>query len=125
MSRAAMTGAVEALRGFFEGFGLKVWPEDGVPDGKKPPYITVQLALPDWTGNAAFYARVWYRSRTFDEVLATVDEIEAAIGAGAVAPFEGGTVWIYRDTPFAQFMPFPGDPELKCMYLRMQMAVIA
>ena len=120
-----MTKVFGALYSFFSGFGLPAWAENDVPDGAALPYITVKLTAPDWTQNGSIYVRVWYRSRSFVEVAAKAGEIWDAIGAGAVEPFEGGSIWIYRDGPGPQHMAFEGDPDLKCMYLPLQLGVNA
>jgi hypothetical protein len=41
-----------------------------------------------------------------------------------VVPFEDGAIWLYKGTPFAQFMPMDGDPNLKCMYLNINLQAI-
>ena len=119
-----MTNAAAALHTFFGSFGIPDYLEDTVPDDATFPYITHQLVQPEWSGSAPFYARVWYRSLSISGLCAKVDEIAAAIGPGAVVPFDGGAIWIYKGTPFAQFMPQPGDLTLKCMYLNMSMQAI-
>lgn len=119
------TQVIRALYQFFGGFGLSAYAEDSVPTEAAPPYITVQLIVPQALApTQGFYVRVWDRSWSFERLAATVDAIDAAIGAGAVVPTEGGAVWIYKDDPFMQYMPFPGDDTLKCAYLRMKINAI-
>jgi hypothetical protein len=115
---------VTALYTFFSGFGLDAYPENTVPDEAQLPYITYQIAIPEWENPVALYARVWYRSTSFAAISAKVGEIDSAIGPGAVVPFEDGAIWLYKGTPFAQFMPMDGDPNLKCMYLNMSLQAI-
>lgn len=123
----SVTACVKALYSFFGGFGLPAYAEEAVPDrdpvtGRevRPPYITVQLAAPDWRGSAPFYARIWYRSHTYAGIDAKADEIGEAIGEGVSVPAEGGgAVYIHKDDKFAQHQPFPEDPTLKCVYLSM------
>lgn len=119
-----ISNIVTALYTFFSGFGLDAYPEDTVPDDAKLPYITYQISVPEWENGVTLYARVWYRSNSFAGISAKVGEIDAAIGAGAVVPMEQGAIWIYKGSPFAQFMPYEGDPTLKCMYLNMGMQAI-
>jgi len=112
---------VAALYTFFSGFGLDAYPEDTVPDDATLPYITYQIAVPEWRGKTSIYARVWYRSTSFAAISAKVSEIGDAIGEAFCIPVSGGAVYLYKETPFAQFMPQPGDLTLKCMYLNMSM----
>lgn len=115
---------VTALYTFFSGFGLDAYPENTVPDDAQLPYITYQIAVPEWENPVSLYARVWYRSASFAGISAKVGEIDNAIGPGAVIPFKDGAIWIYKGTPFAQYMPMDGDPNLKCMYLNMSIQSI-
>ena len=134
MGDPVMTGVTRALSDFFGGFGIDAYAEGTVKRETQPPYITVQLIAPDWHDTVPFFARVWYRSETFEAINAMVDAIGAAIGAGACVPIyaqeEGqtparrGALWIYKDSQFAQYMPFEGDTTLKCVYLRMRMQAI-
>ena len=125
-----MTGeCIDALYGFFSAFGIPAWPEESVPlyddTGAKTalPYITVQLIAPDWRADARpFYARVWYRDKSYDAICAKVDEIRAAIGEGVSIPTEHGAVYIAAADTFCQFQPYPGDTTLKCAYLSMTLS---
>ena len=119
-----ISSIVAALYTFFSGFGLDAYPENTVPDEAQLPYITYQIAVPEWENPVSLYARVWYRSASFAGISAKVGEIDNAIGPGAVIPFEDGAIWIYKGTPFAQYMPMDGDPNLKCMYLNMSIQAI-
>lgn len=123
----SMTATVKALYRFFSGFGLPAYAEDSVPlkdannNKIEPPYITVQLIAPDWKSSVPFYAHIWYRDKGFAAIDAKADEIGAAIGEGVSIPTDGGAVYIYKGTPFAQYRPMAGDPMLKCLYLNMTM----
>ena len=115
---------VTALYTFFSGFGLDAYPEDTVPDDAQLPYITYSISIPDWENPTSLYANVYYRSASFAGISAKVGEIDEAIGPGAVIPLDDGAIWLYKGTPFAQFMPMAGDPNLKRMYLNMSMQAI-
>ena len=119
-----ISNIVTALYTFFSGFGLDAYPEDTVPDEAQLPYITYRVAIPEWENPISLYARVWYRSVSFAAISAKVGEIDEEIGPGAFVPFKDGAIWIFKGTPFAQFMPMDGDPNLKCMYLSMTMQAV-
>lgn len=125
MGGADMTGVIGALYRFFSSFDIDCYAEDTInKTGATPPYISVQLVVPDWTETVGFYARLWYRADDMEGINAKADEIGAAIGAGASVPIEGGgTVWIYKDGTFAQHMT-AADPTMKCIYLRMKIQAI-
>lgn len=114
-----MTNVAAALHSFFGSFGIPDYVENTVPDDAVCPYITHQVIQPDWQGSASFYARVWYRSLSIAGLVSKVSEIANAIGEGVSIPTGGGAVYIFKDTSFAQYMPFEGDDMLKTAYLSM------
>lgn len=114
-----MTQTAKALYSFFSGFGLPAYVEYSPPDDAVLPYITYQLVEPGWNNPGSMYARVWYRSTSYVDVSAKVDEIAAAIGEGVSLPTESGAVYLGKGTPFAQYMPMEGDDTLKVMYLNL------
>lgn len=120
-----MTEIDTALCAFFSGFGIPAWLEDDVPHGAKPPYITVNPAMPAWDASAPIYAHVWYRGASYAAIDAKVDQIAAAIGhAGVSLPTATGCVWLYRASPFAQHRHMAGDPALQCVYLNMSIQAL-
>ena len=112
-----MTQTTIALYTFFSSFGIPAFVEETIPDDVSAPYITYELAEPDWRGSSALHARVWYKDRSFVAVAQKVDEIRNALGEGVSIPTESGVVYLYADDNWAQFMPMAGDPKLKCAYL--------
>jgi hypothetical protein len=115
---ARMTNIAIALYNFFSGFGLPAYVEYAPPDDAELPYITYQLTDPDWRDSATFYARVWYRSTSYAQINAKVDEIAAAIGEGLRIPTPGGgSIWLNKGTPWSQNISNPGDDTLKEVYL--------
>ena len=140
-----MTDVATALSYFWNGFGLPAFVEGTVPDKMpeelhvrnvdgtpviferdapvKMPYITYRLAKPDWITPVSMYARLWYKSTSFRYINAKVDEIEAEIDAGAVISLDKGTIWLYKESPFSQFME-NDDPDVKCIYLNLSMQAV-
>jgi len=112
-----MTNTAKALYQFFSGFGLNAYVEYNIPDDAQLPYISYQLIEPDWEDGGTFYARVWYRSMSFLEVNAKIDEIAAAVGEGKSLRTPGGAVYLSKGAPFIQFMPMEGDDTLRVAYL--------
>ena len=112
-----MTNTAKALYSFFSSFGLEAYVEYSPPEDAQLPYITYQVIEPDWDDGGTFYARVWYRSTSYEPINAKVDQIRAAIGEGVSIPTEGGAVYLTKATPFAQNMPMEGDDTLKVVYL--------
>ena len=112
-----MTGTAKALYQFFSRFGLDAYVEYSPPEDARLPYITYQVVEPDWRDSAVLYARVWYRSTSYVAINAKVDEIRRAVGEGVSIPTNGGAVYLYKGSPFAQNMPMEGDDTLKVVYL--------
>lgn len=112
-----MTQTAIALYTFFSAFGIPAFVENTEPDKTPAPYITYELAEPDWRGSHTLHARVWYRSTSFTEICNKVDEIREALGEGISISTDSGVVHLWADDVWAQFMPMAGDPTLKCAYL--------
>ena len=119
-----MTNTAKALYQFFSGFGLQAYGEYNVPDDAELPYISYQLIEPDWDDSGTFYARVWYRSTSYTEINAKVDEIKAAVGEGVSIRTPGGAVYLTKGTPFIQFQPLEGDDSLRVAYLNFNIHAI-
>ena len=112
-----MKQTAQALYAFFSSFTIPAFVEYTEPDNEPAPYITYELAEPEWRGQMPIHARVWYRSTNFVDIAEKVDEIGAAIGEGISIPTASGAVYLWKDTNWAQFQPMEGDPTLKCAYL--------
>lgn len=112
-----MTQTAQALYAFFSSFNIPAYVEYTEPDNAPAPYITYELAEPDWRGRASIHARVWYRDTSFVAIAQKVDAISAAIGEGISISTDSGAVYLWRDDNWAQFQPMEGDPTLKCAYL--------
>ena len=112
-----MTNTAKALYQFFSGFGLDAYGEYDIPDDAQLPYISYQIIEPDWDVGGTFYARVWYRSTSYVEINAKIDEIKAAIGEGKSIPTPGGAVYLSKGSPFIQYMPMEGDDTLRVAYM--------
>lgn len=112
-----MTNTAKALYQFFSGFGIPAYTEYNPPDDAELPYITYQQIEPNWRDSGTLYARVWYRSTSYAEINAKVDEIRRAVGEGIGLPTPGGAVYLSKAPMFAQNMPMEGDDTLKVVYL--------
>ena len=112
-----MTNTARALYQFFSGFGIPAYVEYAPPEEAELPYITYQAVEPSWEDTASLYARIWYRSTSYADINAKVDEIKGAVGQGISLPTADGAVYLTRGTPFAQNMPMEGDDTLKVVYL--------
>lgn len=113
-----MTNTAQALYQFFSGFGLQPYVEENVPKGTEPPYITYELKEPDWRAPTSLRARVWYRSSSYVDISAKVDQIKAAIDEGISIKTNGGKIVIEPDMNFVQYQP-TDEVTLKVAYLSM------
>lgn len=115
-----MTSVSKALYAFYSRFGLPAYPEDGVPSNAALPYITYTVVQPDCLDSAVHQARVWYQSESYAGVNAKADEIIAAVGRGLLLQAGDGFVCLRPGTPLAQHMPIEGKPEIKIVYINLQ-----
>lgn len=119
-----MTQTATALYSFFSAFDIPAYAESMEPDGATLPYITYELAEPDWRGSTTIHANVWYRSTSFTDIARKVDQIRMAVGEGISIPTQSGAVHLWADTNWAQFIPMDGDPTLKRAYLSFEIQAL-
>lgn len=107
-----------AIYQFWSGFGLTAYEENTVPDDAEFPYITYQLVTDSVDSDVQSATSLWYRSDSWVEINAKMEEISAFIGSGGkIIKCDGGRIWIKRGHPFAQNMRDESDPEIKRKYL--------
>ena len=117
-----MTATATALQAFFGGFGMAAYPEGCVPVTAGLPYITYTVPEPDWRAPAILQARIWTRSESFVPVNAATSAVLRAVGEGALIPAGSGYICIRPGSPLAQHMPMPGEPELKVVYINLELS---
>ena len=118
---------IQALNAFWNGFGLRAYDENTVPeyveeDGEKvklePPYITYDVSEDFFGTVTASNASLWYRSSSWGEITEKAEEIADFIGRGGrMISFDGGTLWIQRGTPWAQRMSDASDDMIRRIVL--------
>lgn len=116
----------QALYNFWSSFGLPAFDEqtvpDDIPEGLPADtwdhYITYETVM-DSLGNAVpLTASLWYRSTAWDEITQKAQEIADYIGQGGVlVPYDGGSMWIVRGTPYAQRITDPNDDSIRRIYM--------
>ena len=115
-----MTSVAQALYAFWSGFDLPAYVEDNVPVEAALPYITYTLSDSGWDSPTTHQVRVWYRSTSYIDIAAKVDEIKARVGVGIVLPISSGGVTIRPGDPLVQFQPMDGT-DLKVAYMNFQL----
>ena len=105
----------EALYAFWASFGVPAYESNSVPDLKEIafPFISYDAVSAAWDSNALCNASVWTRSSSWAAADALADAIEARIFGGCNIPYDGGTIWITPESPFAQSMGDPDDDRIK------------
>lgn len=99
-----MTTEASAIQSFIGSFGIPAYPVTSVPDDAETPYLTYTLSIGAWgDGETNIPVDLWYRGESEADPNAMVREISRRVGMGGVQlPFDDGTVWIKRGSPFAQ-----------------------
>lgn len=115
---------LQALQGFWSGFGLKAYDENTVPDNAMTAnggkYLTYEVAVAGFDEPVSATASLWYKSTSWAEITAKEETIYATIGSGGViVPYTGGALWIKRGKPFAQRMSDPDD-TIRRIYLTVE-----
>ena len=108
----------QCLHSFWESFGLTAYDEQTVPDGAALPYITYETNTDSLDRVLRLSGSLWYRSKSWQGISIKADQIAAYIGSGGVnLPYEGGSLWITRGTPFAQRIADPNDDGVRRIYI--------
>ena len=107
-----------AIYQFWNGFGLKAYEENSVPDDAVFPYITYQLVTDSFDREIPITASIWYRSESWTGINAKTEEISQKISRGGkIISCDDGAIWLKRGQPFAQNMGDESDDLIKRKYL--------
>ena len=107
-----------AIYQFWNGFGLKAYEENSVPDDANFPYITYQLVTDSFDHEIPLTASLWYRSENWTGINSKTEEISQKISRGGkIISCDGGAIWLKRGQPFAQSMGDESDDLIKRKYL--------
>ena len=99
----------QALHSFWSGFGLPAYDSQTVPQDAQLPYITYETTT-DSLGNALTLTNsLWYRSTSWVDISRKSSEIAQSLEGGKVIKIDGGYLWLFKGTPFAQRMSDPDD----------------
>lgn len=107
--------AAEAYHGFWAQFGIPAFEEGAAPQTLRGPCVTYRYAEGSGDGeNADLSASVWVWSSSWREVWSIADRIGEALPRGGMfLPFEGGTIWLRRGTPWQICAGDGEDPLLR------------
>ncbi len=94
----------QALYNFYNSF-LPAYDENSVPEDAKMPYITYQVIIDDLDSVVFPTASIWYRSDSWADADAKVNEISQYIETMLPVPLkDNGFMHVTKGTPFAQRM---------------------
>lgn len=100
----------QAIHNFWSRFGLPAYDQFTVPDKARMPYITYSVKENAFGQPVSLTGSLWYRSNSWEDITLKSYEISNFITLGGrVFNIEGGKMWIYRGTPFAQRMSDTDD----------------
>lgn len=109
---------MQTLHSFWSGFGLKAYDENSVPDNVALPYITYEAASDDFGNAISLSASLWYRSSSWSDITEKEQQIADFIGRGGrMLKFDGGAMWVVKNTPWAQRMEEPSDDTIRRIVL--------
>ena len=92
----------QALQTFWGRFGLPAYDQNTVPQSARMPYITYSVSENDYSYPVALTASIWYRSQSWEEPELKSYEIAKALSSVYTFPIDGGRLWLYKGSPFAQ-----------------------
>lgn len=109
----------QALHNFWSSFGLPAYASDTVPDNRKFPYITYDVATDSLDYVINLNASLWYRSMRWDEITKKTEEISQYIlnMQPPAIELDEGRMYLTKAQPFAQRMSDEGGDDIRRMLL--------
>ena len=107
-----------ALDTFWNSFGIPAYDENTVPDDAVMPYITYEASISNVFDRIPLNGSLWYRSTAWQGISQKASEIESYIEGGVGVPYDGGRLWITKESPFAQRMNEPTDDFVRRIVLQ-------
>ena len=117
--------SAQTLNAFWNGFGLKFYDENTVPEDAPLPYGTYNVSMSYFDEPVMMSASLWYKSQSWAAITEKAMQIGAAIGLGGkIIPFDGGRLWIKRGTPFAQRMSDENE-QIRRIYMNVEVEYLS
>lgn len=109
---------MQTLDAFWNGFDLPAYDENSVPDDITLPYITYEAMDNDFGQPIALTASLWYRDSGWSAITAKEQEISDYITRGGrMLAYDGGAIWLQKQTPWAQRMQDSNDEMIRRIVL--------
>lgn len=109
---------IQALNAFWNGFGLKAYDENSVPDTAQLPYITYETTDDSFGNSLALSASLWYRSSSWSDITEKEQEISDFITRGGrMIAYDDGAMWMQKASPWAQRLEEPSDDMIRRIVL--------
>ena len=110
----------QALNSFWNGFDLVAYDESSVPEDAILPYITYSVSVDEFLYPVSLTASIWYRSTSWEAITKKLNQISNEIGKGGkMVPYEGGSIWIKKGSPFAQRMT-DSDSSIRRIFMNIE-----
>lgn len=107
-----------AQQTLWSSFELPAYDAHTVPDNAQMPYITYEAVISGFDEKTAISASLWYKSTGWSEISAKAAQIEDLIGSGIGVTYDGGRLWVTKETPFAQRLEDPTDDGIRRIVLQ-------
>lgn len=115
---------IQALNAFWNGFSLKAYDENSVPDDISYPYLTYETKYSnnDLGSSIVTSVNLWYRSSSWSEITEKEQEISDFITRGGrMIAFDGGSIWLQKGSTWATRMGDANDNMIKRILLSVSM----
>lgn len=78
--------------------------ENNVPDNAAFPYLTYTLSSEEFGKEGMLQIRIFTKSTSTTQVGDLTDKLESLVRQGTVLKLDDGTIWLYKGSPFAQYI---------------------
>lgn len=104
----------QALYNFYSSFGMEAYPVDSVPEDTVFPWLTYENTIGDFGEQTSIALHLYYHTKSESIPNAKVEEIFQHLGLGGVQiPYDDGSIWIKRGSPFSNSPADQNDPLVK------------
>lgn len=109
---------MQTLNTFWNGFGIKGYDENSVPDNAPLPYLTYEATSDSFGSEVAQTVNLWYRSSSWADITDKEQEISDFITRGGrMVKYDKGAMWIKKASPWAQRLEEPSDDMIRRIVL--------
>lgn len=111
-----------AIYQFLSSFEIPAYAASSTPEQAEYPYLTYNLAIPDYGQEASMQVDLWYYSDSEAQINAKAREMRSRIGLGGIVVLhDDGAIWLKRGNPWCQAVSDQENEMIKRRYINIDL----